>query len=1355
MDAGHAQGTPKMNWDAPDLVVAWDAFINHVEFWFKGPLAKKSEEEKCNYLMIWSGEKGREIYTTWTLTDEEKKSFTTLTGKFETHVRPKTNKIFSRYKFQCRTQREGETFEQFLTDLHVLARDCAYQEKDNMIRDAIVFGTVDHKVREKCINEGSELTLDAAVNYARTYELSKAQLQKMEKTVNVIKKGKPASTNKAKPTHQSHSNATYNSKGDHSNQNRGKTCSKCARSHPPRNCPAYGKKCMKCGGLNHFAVACLSKASKGKHMKQKTCNIVEIDTDDDDELFVGMITGSNHKYMDVNNVNNVGNSDWIETVKVNEHPVTFQLDTGAKCNVLSHRLYKQLSSETLQSCKTPLRSYSGHQITCLGTTHMLCSYNNKPQQRVKFYVVDIDSQAVLGAGTCQELGLVKRIYTINHEKPNVPDGIDAGYEDLFSGLGCLPGEHTIKLDHSVTPVVHPPRRVPIALRDKLKDELDRMENLGVIVKQEDPTAWVNSLVTVLKPNGKLRVCIDPSDLNRAIQREHFPLKTVEEVVSRMPGAKIFSKLDLTSGFWQLKLDEESSKLCTFNTPFGRYRFTRLPFGVKSAPEVFQRVISEMVSDLEGTEAIIDDILIWGTTKEEHDIRLKKVLERARQWNVKLGLDKCEIGQTQVTYVGHLLTQDGVKPDPEKVRAVQNMTKPTNVKELQTLMGFVQYLHKFMPRLAEVSGPLRILLEKETAWHWGSEQEKTFNTLVNMVSSAPALQYYDGNKPLTLSVDASSKGLGAVLIQNDKPVAYASRALTATQQRYSQIEKETLAIVYGCTKFHDYVYARHIKVESDHRPLQAIFKKPILQTPPRLQRLLLAMQRYDVEVIYKPGKLMFLADHLSRAYLNETKEVLVPELQVNDIHLTAYLPVSPEKYQQLKEATAKDEDLQILQDIVLEGWPEDKADVPPELRPYWTFRDEISCIDGLMYKSHKLIVPRVLKNTMLELIHQSHLGVVKNKNRARDVLFWLGMSRDIEDMVNQCSICAKHGKSNTKEPMIAMELPTRPWSKIGMDLFEYNNNTYLLTVDYFSKWPEIAKLETTTAKCVITHVKSQMAKYGIPDVVVSDNGPQFACHEFKEFTRQYQFEHVTTSPYYPQSNGQTERMVQTIKNLLKKSNDPYLALLEYRNTQIDGVGLSPAQMFLGRRLKTTIPTALPLLKSDTFNKVHEQLVKRQGKQQDGYNRHALSERLKPLSPGDKVMVKKTNNTSEWTPGTVTDLYKSPRSYLVKSGNRTYRRNRRHLRPTGSRVDLNPEPTDCEQYWPPSIKSKETPSAKPKETTSAKLKEITPAKPNQQLNANQHTSANLSCQIPSTPDRQTTRSSSGRLLRTPAWLKDCVK
>ena len=372
------------------------------------------------------------------------------------------------------------------------------------------------------------------------------------------------------------------------------------------------------------------------------------------------------------------------------------------------------------------------------------------------------------------------------------------------------------------------------------------------MKQKEPTEWVNSMVVVNK-GTKIRICIDPKDLNRAIMREHFPLKTIEDVIANMPHAKYFSKLDAVSGFWQIQLDEMSSKLCTFNTPFGRYRFTRMPFGIKSAPEVFQKIMTQMVEHIEGAEAIIDDILVWGATQEEHDLRLRKVLDRAKEFNLKLNREKCEIRRSEVKYVGHMLTRDGVKADPEKIRAVQLMKKPENKSELLTFLGFIQYLGKFMPRMSDVSSPLRKLTENTAEWEWTKEHDVSFTTLKAMATNAPVLRYFDHKLPLTLSVDASSKGLGAVILQGGQPIAYGSRALTASQQNYAQIEKEALAVVYGCHKFHHFIYGRHVVVESDHKPLQAIFSKPLLTAPMRLQRLLLAVQKYDLTVQYKPGK----------------------------------------------------------------------------------------------------------------------------------------------------------------------------------------------------------------------------------------------------------------------------------------------------------------------------------------------------------------------------------------------------------------------------------------------------------------------------------------------------------------------
>ena len=451
--------------------------------------------------------------------------------------------------------------------------------------------------------------------------------------------------------------------------------------------------------------------------------------------------------------------------------------------------------------------------------------------QVNFHVVEMEAPTVLGAQTCKDLGLLARVHLVQQQSPSkCPEGMAQKmyeqYLDLFQGLGCLPGEHTIKVDSNISPVVHPSRKVPLSVKEKIKEELDRMEKAEVVVKQKEPTDWVNSMVIVVKPN-KLRICFDPRDLNEAIRREHFAVTTIEEVVADMPQAKMVSVLDATSGYWQVKLDEASSKLCIFNTPFGRYRFTRLPFGIKSAPEVFQNHMSELFADVEGVKVIVDDLLVWGKDDEEHDARLEQVLRRAREVNLKFNAKKCKI-KKEVPYVGHVLSKDGLKADPEKIRAVKEMKPPVNAKELKTFLGFIQYLGTFMPNMATESAPLRELLEKNVAWHWDHLQEESFQKLKQMASSTPVLGYYDPRGPLCLSVDASSKGLGTVLLRDEKSLAYASRALTPTKQRYAQIEKRTLAIVYGVQKFHQYIYGRTTDVETDHKPLQYILNKPCMK-----------------------------------------------------------------------------------------------------------------------------------------------------------------------------------------------------------------------------------------------------------------------------------------------------------------------------------------------------------------------------------------------------------------------------------------------------------------------------------------------------------------------------------------------
>ena len=531
-----------------------------------------------------------------------------------------------------------------------------------------------------------------------------------------------------------------------------------------------------------------------------------------------------------------GPDEWWVDAKVNNKSVKFKIDTGAKCNVLPVNYYKRLCLPPIKKRNVKLVSYCKTKIEPFGEVTVPLVYKDK-KYKLQFYVVDReDVTPLLSLKKCaEEMELVKRVDEIFPKSlitvPEVQSTFNDGsvittekvfeqYKDLFEGLGRLPGEHKIKLKTDAVPVIYPPRKVPVALQKQVRIELERMENLKVIQPVTEATEWVSSMVTVVKP-GKVRICLDPKNLNVAIMREHYPMLTIEEVVAKLANAKWFSVLDASSGSWQIKLDEESRKLPTFNTPFGRYQFNRLPFGVSSAPELFQRTMEEVISNLPGVETIMDDVLVWGETEAEHDRNLLGFLERAREVNLKLRKGKCQFKVKEVPYIGHLLTQQGLMPNPERVRAVVEMKEPTNVPELRRFIGTIQYLAKFIPSLSQVMQPLRELLKKTTRWEWCNRHQKAFEELKKKCTEYPVLKYYDVSKPVRLSVDASQNGLGAVCLQEEIPVAYASRALTETEKRYAQIEKELLAVVYGCQKFHHYIYGKKVIVETDHKPLKNI------------------------------------------------------------------------------------------------------------------------------------------------------------------------------------------------------------------------------------------------------------------------------------------------------------------------------------------------------------------------------------------------------------------------------------------------------------------------------------------------------------------------------------------------------
>ena len=306
---------------------------------------------------------------------------------------------------------------------------------------------------------------------------------------------------------------------------------------------------------------------------------------------------------------------------------------------------------------------------------------------------------------------------------------------------------------------------------------------------------------------------------------------IDDVLPSLARAKVFTKIDARNGYWHVKLDDKSSRLTTFDTPYGRYRWKRLPFGVSVASEIFQKRLNQALDRLDGLLTVHDDMVIYGVgeTDEEatadHNNKLQQFLQRCREQGVKLNKKKLKLLCKEIPYMGHLVTADGLRPDPEKIEAVHNMPKPDNVKAVRRFCGFVNYLAKFLPRMAEVLGPIQQLTRKDVPWQWQHEQEAAFEKVKELLTEAPLLKYYNPGEELTVQCNASEKGLGAALMQNGQPIAFASHAMTDPEIRYAQIEKEMLAVVFALQKFDQYVYGRSVTVQSDHKPLAAISNKP--------------------------------------------------------------------------------------------------------------------------------------------------------------------------------------------------------------------------------------------------------------------------------------------------------------------------------------------------------------------------------------------------------------------------------------------------------------------------------------------------------------------------------------------------
>jgi hypothetical protein len=1011
-----------------------------------------------------------------------------IVKNLDTHFLGKTKEFFERFKFNSRDQENDESIDMYTAALRNLGKTCGFCDcmRDKLLMDRLILGVHNNKSRENLISQG-KLDLNSAIDILRGMEAAQRQIKEMQSknAEEIHKVDKRAFKSRPKPTKWDDSSKFDRSNYDNGQKKRDRDtplkCKFCGKIHVMRKseCPAWGKKCIACDQPNHFrnSEICKKKnfrpvnaihtgyysdtSSAGESISCITADIKAITSPEDHPIYCKML--------------------------INKMLVKLQVDCGATVNILPRQY---IAESDIRKESVNLRMWNNTAMKALGKSKVK-TVNPKTGEKwhVDYVIVEDNLTPLLSRKAAEKMNLI----TVNYDNFELVRAIHPqttstnDFPQVFDGkLGSLPGPKVhLSMEADSKPVIRPPRTHPEAMRVKVKEELDRMEHAGILQRIDKPTDWVNQMSVAEKKSGAIRICLDPRPLNLVMKCEHYRLPVLDDILPQLIGSKVFSVCDLEQGYLHCELDEESSLLTTMATPFGRYNWRRLPYGLTVSAEIFQKKLHQALEGLMGVHCVADDCVVHGENVADHDDKMNKLFHRCTEQGIRLNKQKCKLRLSEIPFLGHIISAEGLKTDPAKIEAVINMATPTCKESVERLKGTVNYLARFVPLLSQVLHPIAQLTHKDVEWNWGPIHDQAFEKVKMLLTEALVLAYFDPKKQLIIQCDASKYGLGAALLQEEKPLAYASRALTDVETRYAVIEKEMLAIIFALEKWHQFTYGRKVIVNSDHKPLESITCKPLDRAPKRLQGMLLRALAYDIEVKYLEGSKMFLADTLSREYLPASSN---DQSEFETINAVKFLPMREERIEQIRLATENDPTLESLKATIQHGWP-DKKDTPPLVMPYYTIKDELAVTDGLVFRGERLVVPENMRSEIKKDIHMGHTGIEGCLRRARELVYWPGMNSEIKSWIQMCDTCQEYGKSHPKESLLSHEIPERPWQKVGIDLFSYKEKDYLVATDYRSNFWEIDYMTSTAAKAVIKKLKAHFARWGIPDTVVTDCGPQ--------------------------------------------------------------------------------------------------------------------------------------------------------------------------------------------------------------------------------------------------------------------------
>ncbi|KAF5791261.1 putative nucleotidyltransferase, Ribonuclease H [Helianthus annuus] len=807
--------------------------------------------------------------------------------------------------------------------------------------------------------------------------------------------------------------------------------------------------------------------------------------------------------------------------------------------------------------------------------------------------------------------------------PVVRDYSEVFPEDLPGLPPARQVEFRIDLVPGANPVARAPYRLAPSEMQELSKQLQELSDKGFIRPSFSP--WGAPVLFVKKKDGSFRMCIDYRELNKLTIKNRYPLPRIDDLFGQLQGASYFSKIDLRSGYHQLRVHEEDIPKTAFRTRYGHYEFTVMPFGLTNAPAVFMDLMNRVCKPYLDKFIIvfIDDILIYSKTRADHEQHLRLTLELLKKEQLFAKFSKCEFWLKEVQFLGHIVNEQGIYVDPSKISAIKDWDTPTTPTEVRSFLGLAGYYRRFIENFSKIAVPLTALTQKNKPFDWGVKQEEAFQTLKQKLCDAPVLTLPEGNDDFVVYCDASKLGLGCVLMQRNKVIAYASRQLKIHEKNYTTHDLELGAVVFALKIWRHYLYGTKCVVFTDHKSLQHIFNQKELNM--RQRRWVELLNDYDCEIRYHPGKANVVADALSRKERTKLHCVRVQSVIQTDIQA---------RISQAQQACAS----QGLMD----------KEFPYHITPALELKD-----NGSYYFMDRLWVPSQdnLRTLLMDEAHKSrysiHPGSDKMYKDLRIQYWWPGMKKDIALYVSKCLTCLKV-KAEHQRPSGLLEQPEIPvwkWENITMDLItklprtKKGHDAIWVIVDRLTKSAHFLPIreDFSSDKLAQIYVDEIVARHGVPLSIISDRDARFTSHFWRTMQSAMGSQLNLSTAYHPQTDGQSERTIQTLEDMLRAcvidfggSWDSHLPLIEfsYNNSYHSSINMAPFEALYGRKCRSPVcwneigeaqltGPALILETTDKVKKVRDNLQAARSRQK---NYADLKRKPLDFQVGDRVLLK---------------------------------------------------------------------------------------------------------------------------------------